>query len=384
MVDRTGTFVSFYIPSFERGGVERLVINLSRELVHQGVTVDVLVRETDPPIEQLDPAVSIVRLDSLQQVDTAAHRLLPPHVSNAVLSFPAYVQYLRRRTPDLLVSMQTSPFAIAGAEVAQVDTTVVVRESNTPSMATASPGHTIGRLAPLAKRLVYPKADAIVAVSRDAASDVAEYVGVPREQVTTVYNPTYNESILEQSREPVDHEWFQQDIPVIVSVGRFSDQKDFETLIRAFDAVAANREVRLVLIGDGENRASLEAAVASRGLAECVTFLGYQENPHKFVARSSIFVLSSTYEGLPNVLIEAIGVGTPVIATDCPSGPREILLDGEGGTLVPVGDEDSMAAAITRYLDDPEYAHERLRSAREQLDRFTPQRAATEYLRLID
>lgn len=384
MVDRTSPLVSFFIPSFERGGVERLVINLSRELVQQGVNVDVLVRETDPPIEQLDPAVSVVQLDSLHRFDTAVHRVLPPHVSNALLSFPAYVQYLRRRTPDLLVSMQTSPFAIAGAEVARVNTSVVVRESNTPSMATASPRHTVGQLAPFAKRVVYPRADSIVAVSKDAAADLSDYVGVPREQVTTIYNPTFNESILEQSKEAVDHEWFQEDIPIIASVGRFSDQKDFETLIQAFDTVASNREARLVLIGDGANRTRLEALVASRGLEDCVAFLGYQENPHKYVAESTIFVLSSTYEGLPNVLIEAIGVGTPVIATDCPSGPREILLDGDGGTLVSVGDEDAMADAITRYLDDPEYARERLQTAQEQLDRFTPERAAKEYLRLLD
>lgn len=384
MSDSDACHIAFYIPSFERGGVERLVINLSREFVSRGVNVDVLVRETDSPIHQLDDVVSIVRLESLGTLDRLVHRVLPPHVSNAMLSLPSYVRYLRRCRPDLLVSMQASPFAVFGATLAQTGTTVAVRESNTPSAATSDPEHTVGRFAPLVKSFTYPRADHVVAVSQDAARDIAEHVGVPHDEVTVIYNPTYNETIVERSREPIEHPWFEEDVPIVTSVGRFSDQKDFETLIQAFTQIRAKRQVRLVLVGDGTNRERLEALVDDLGVKESVAFVGYQQNPYKYIAGADLFVLSSFYEGLPNVLIEALGVGTPAIATNCPSGPREILLDGAGGDLVPVGDVDAMADAIEQYLDDPARAQDALSIARDSLDRFTPEHAADAYLQLLD
>lgn len=384
MSDSKEYHVAFYIPSFERGGVERLVINLSRELVSQGHNVDLLVRETDPPIQQLEDAVSVVRLESLDSIDGLVHRALTPHVSNAVLSLPSYVGYLRKCCPDLLVSMQTSPFAVLGAILAHTETAVAVRESNTPSAATSNSAHVVGRLAPLAKRLTYPRADHVLAVSRDAADDIAEYIGMPHDEITVIYNPTYNDTIVDSARESVEHPWFDDDVPIVTSVGRFSDQKDFETLLRAFAHVRKLREVRLVLVGDGTNRDRLETLATALGIKGNVAFVGYQKNPYKFMAGADLFVLSSYYEGLPNVLIEALGVGTPAIATDCPSGPREILLDGDGGDLVPVGDVDAMANAIKLYLDNPTYARNRLDTARGELDRFTPKRAAQKYLHLAD
>lgn len=383
MVDNT-PLVSFYIPSFERGGVERLIINLSRELVKQGVDVDVLVRETDPPIEQLDAAVTVVEFDSLKNMSNIVHGMLPPHVSNAVLSLPTYVWYLRCRNPNLLISMQTSPFAVLGAALAGMDTNVVVRESNTPSVATSTPTHRIGRFATTAKRLTYPMADHVIAVSEDAADDIAEHVGIARDKIKVIYNPTYNETIIERAQEPVGHPWFNEDIPIVLSVGRFSDQKDFETLIRAFARVLDQQPTRLVLVGDGKNRKRLEMLASDLGIEEDVIFLGYQQNPYKFMARSDLFVLSSKYEGLPNVLIEAIGVGLPAIATDCPSGPREILLDGNGGYLVAVGEVAPMANAIQECLNNRDQCMNRLDNAREALDRFTPERAASRYLELIE
>lgn len=385
-MDGPPRIVAFYIPSFERGGVERLVINLSRELVSRDIEVDVLVRETDPPIEQLDERVSMIHLDSARALDRLVHSLFPPHVSNAILSLPAYVRYLRERSPDLVISMQTSPFAVLGVELSQVDTTLVIRESNTPSAATSDSDHVIGRFASIAKRLSYPRADSVIAVSQDAADDIAQHIGVDVEDISAIYNPTYNDRVIDRSKEPVEHPWFDEEVSVITSVGRFSDQKDFATLLRAFAQVHSDdgREVRLVLVGDGANMNQLETFAAELGIEERVAFVGYQQNPYPYMAKADIFVLSSFYEGLPNVLIEAIGVGTPVISTDCPSGPREILLDGAGGTLVPIGDTDAMANAIRQYLDDPDVAAEKLELAREHLSRFTPERAADEYLSLIE
>lgn len=385
MVDENQRVITFYIPSFERGGVERLIINLTKELLSRDIVVNVLVRETDSTINQLDDRVNVERLESLAGVSSFVHGILPPHVANAILSLPAYVTYLRQTAPDLLISMQTSPFAVLGATIAGRGTTVAIRESNTPSVATRDSEHTIGRLALLAKRLTYPQADHVIAVSEDAATDITDSIGIPCEDVSVIYNPTYSPEIEAKADEPIDHPWFSdEDVPILVSVGRFSDQKDFETLLRAFAMVKDERPVRLVLVGDGKNKQRLEQLTSGLGLENNVEFVGYQSNPYKFMAKADLFVLSSRYEGLPNVLIEAIGVGTPVIATDCPSGPREILLDGEAGTLVPVGHEQALAEAIVEALENPKETAEKLSTARENLDRFTPERAAAEYLSLLD
>ncbi|MEA5388463.1 glycosyltransferase [Haloarculaceae archaeon H-GB2-1] len=187
---------------------------------------------------------------------------------------------------------------------------------------------------------------------------------------------------MELADESPNHPWFDERDPVIVSVGRFSDQKDFETLVRAFGTVRERTDAKLVLVGDGPNRERLERLTDSLGLADAVDFVGYRDNPYPYMAAGDLFVLSSHYEGLPNVLIEAIGVGTPTVATDCPSGPREILLDGDGGYLVPVDNPDALADAMTTAIAEPEDAAERLERAREALDRFTPPRAAKAYLDL--
>lgn len=374
--------IAIYIPSFGRGGVERFVLNLSAHLVKRDVAVDVLTFETSSKIDQLADGVRCLSLDRSSFLATVGSRF-PAHVRNAIASFPAYVRYLRWTDPSLLVSTQTSPFAVLGARLARTSATVAVRESNTPSVATRDPSHRTGEISPLAKRIVYPRADAVVAVSNDAADDIAQWLGLDRESVTTIYNPTYTFDLLDRAKEPVDHPWLaDESVPVITSVGRFSDQKDFETLVRAFALVLEQRSVRLLLVGDGDNKENLESLCSELGISDSVDFVGYKSNPHKYVSRADVFVLSSRYEGLPNALVEAVGVGTPSIATDCPSGPREVLLDGDGGLLVPVGDTDAMATAIHTYLDDPETATRHLATAGDALNRFSPERAADAYLQL--
>lgn len=376
--------VAFYIPSFERGGIERFVVDLSHALVYRGVDVDVLVHDAGSRIDDLPDSVRIVRLPGNRLLGGAFSTAFPRHVAVALSSLPSYVSYMQRESPDLILAVQLGAVGVLGSRLARSDATVVVRESNTPSTATAETAHRTGRLTPLAKRLVYPRADHIVAISRGAANDVAEWLDVPRERVTVIYNPTNNDRIVARSRESIDHPWFDDDVPVVISAGRFTDQKDFTTLIRAFSRVREWRDVRLVLLGDGDNRGELEDLVADLGVGADVAFLGYVDNPYGYVARADVFVFSSRYEGLGNALIEAVAVGTPSIATDCPNGPRETLVDGEGGELVPVGDDEAMAEAIERYLDDPALAERYLAVAQEHLDRFTPATAADQYLSLLE
>jgi glycosyltransferase involved in cell wall biosynthesis len=220
----------------------------------------------------------------------------------------------------------------------------------------------------------------VVAVSQGAADDIARSSGVPRERVRVIYNPVITPTLLQQIGQTPDHPWFAPgQPPVILGVGRLTAAKDFPTLIRAFAEVRRHRNVHLMIVGEGEERGRLEALVRELGLDEVVSLPGYKENAGAYMAKSALFVLSSAWEGLPTVLIEALAAGARVVSTDCPSGPREILQQGRLGTLVPVGDVARLAEAMISSLDrgpstDPA----------EGLLPFTSDVAVDEYLRLIE
>lgn len=237
------------------------------------------------------------------------------------------------------------------------------------------------RFNPLAMRLFYRFADGYIAVSTDVLHDLAQLVpsAVPRGKV--IYNPVVDDGLLIKAEEEVDHPWFEEhaDVPVVLSVGRLDPFKDHDLLIAAFEKVRARRPAQLVVIGDGRERMRLDQLVAASPYSSSIQLLGFESNPYKYMSRASVLVLSSRFEGLGNVLVEALACGCPVVSTDCPSGPREILEDGKWGRLVPVGDRDRLAEAISETLDElPD--KERLR--RRAMD-FTVKQSADEYLSML-
>jgi glycosyltransferase involved in cell wall biosynthesis len=229
--------------------------------------------------------------------------------------------------------------------------------------------------------LLYPRASQIIAVSDGVADDLSRFSGVERNRIDVVQNPVVTPELAALADEPVDHPWFSPgEPPVILGVGRLSDQKDFATLLRAFALVRAKRPARLVILGEGGYRAELEQLVTQLGIGADVDLPGFAGNPFSYMSKASLFVLSSKFEGLPGALIEAMACGTPVVATDCPSGPREILEDGSLGGLVPVGDPESLAAAIGHALDQPTPPG-RLRAKAAE---YTVDRAVSRYLALLE
>jgi glycosyltransferase involved in cell wall biosynthesis len=169
--------------------------------------------------------------------------------------------------------------------------------------------------------------------------------------VEVIFNPVITPALLEAMTAPPPHPWFAESWPpIVLGVGRLRHQKNFPALIDAFAAVKRVRDARLVILGEGPERAALESRVRAHGLEHSVALPGFVDNPYACMARAAVFVLSSAWEGLPTVLIESLAVGTPVVSTDCESGPREILRDGALGALVPVGDVHALARAITRVL----------------------------------
>jgi glycosyltransferase involved in cell wall biosynthesis len=320
------------------GGAERGALKLAEGLVHRGYDVDLVLAAAKGP--RLAEIPSEVRL-----VDLRSRRVLT--------CLPALVRYLRREKPYALASVldHANVVALWARRLAGYPKRVVVIEQNTLSEAATYGSTRRDRMMPWMVKRFYPWADYAVGVSAGVASDLARLTGLPQEKVRVVFNPIVTPEMGEQARSAVDHPWFRDGGSVFVATGRLRPQKDFPTLLRAFSKVRAKRPARLIILGEGSERAHLEALVRELGIDEDVDLPGQTSNPYAYMARAAAFVLSSTWEGLPTVLIEALSCGVPVIATDCPSGPREILAGGRYGELVPVGDADALAVAMDAALD---------------------------------
>jgi glycosyltransferase involved in cell wall biosynthesis len=378
--------IAFFIPSLERGGVERTLVNLLRGFIGQGYGADLLVVHVrEEFLKKVPEGVRVVRLGSAVQLPSLKG-LIPPRMRTALTAFPGLIYYLREERPGVIISFQASVVAVWACKLTSPCTRLIIREYSTPSAALSEDKRFIARIVPLLKKWSYQKAGAIIANSYGAAEDLARVLRLPKQKIHVIYNPTYDDSILELAKEPVEHPWFEPgEPPVVLSVGRLTSyQKDYRTLLHAFAQVRRELYCRLVILGEGEERKGIEALAETLGIGEDIDLPGFVENPYKYMARASVFVLSSRSEGLPNVLIEALVCGVPVVSTDCPSGPREILLDGLGGLLVPIGNVEAMAGAIKRLLRDQEFARSLLQYARKHLDRFRPEVCFKSYLAIVE
>jgi len=333
--------LAIFIPSFRGGGAERVMVTLACGFAARGTAVDVIVAQNEGP--NAPPAGAGVRV-----VDLQARRVLA--------AIPGLVRYLRRDSPDVMASAlpHANVVAVLARRLARSKTRLVLTEHNTASLLAAHAVRPRARLLPHFMRLAYPRADALVAVSDGVADDLARVVGIQRSGVTRIYNPVVFPALARLADAPVDHPWFAPDQPpVVLGVGRLTAQKDFSTLLHAFAELRARRALRLIVLGEGEERASLEALARDLRITANVAFPGFEQNPYRYMKHAAVFVLSSRWEGLGNVLVEAMACGTAVVSTDCPSGPAEILEQGRYGRLVPVGDAAALARAIEASLDQP-------------------------------
>lgn len=330
-----GTKLAIYLPSLRGGGAERTMLNLAHGLGERGCAVDlVLARAEGPYLSEVQ--------DSIRIIDLKASRVLA--------SLPALARYLRCEKPQAMLSTldYANIVALWACRLAGTHTPVAVIEQNTISIHVSNSPSRRKRIVPRLVKLFYPWADYVIGNSQGVADDLSKVTGLPRERVRVLYNPVVTPELREKARAPLNHPWFEaSQPPVVLAVGRLTKQKDFPTLIRAFAQVHQTQPVRLIILGEGRDRPALEALVNELGLENDVALPGFVENPYAYMSRASLYVLSSRWEGLPTVLIEALYCGVPLIATDCPSGPREILADGQYGQLVPVGD----VAALTRAIE---------------------------------
>lgn len=359
--------IAFFCPSLRGGGVERVLVNLVNGLVSREIPVDVVLAAAEGPLlSELSPAARVVALGS--------RRVLP-----CVLPL---ARYLRRERPRVLLSSMShaNVAALWARALSRVSTPVIVTVHNTLSVTSKNAATSHGWIWPHLIRWFYPHADGIVAVSRDAADDLARTARIPRERIQVIYNPVITSNLRQQALGTPDHPWFAPgQSPVVLGVGRLTRQKDFPNLIRAFAGLRRGRSARLVILGEGEERPALTALISELGLESDVALPGFRANAAAYMAHSAVFALSSAWEGLPTVLIEALAAGARVVSTDCPSGPREILQDGRLGALVPVGDPVALAGAISNTMDQPNG-----KVPPDALVEFTGEAALEHYLRLIE
>lgn len=364
--------LAMYIPDFRGGGVERVSLMLIDAFIAEDVDVSVVVhRESGELRGLLPPQVRLVSLGA----------------SRSLTALPRLVAYLRREAPDVMLSSLGHNNIVALWArallrlVSSCGTRLVICQHNALSVETHAVGNWQHKLLPILYRWFGQEADAIVGVSHGVSDDMARATGIPRERITTIHNPVIDARFARALQATAKHAWLRDPrLEVVLGIGRLEPQKDFATLIEAF-ARLDRPQARLLILGEGSERKRLEGLARQLGVADRVALPGFVIDPLPELRAAEVMVMSSAYEGFGNVLVEALGAGTPVVSTRCPYGPEEILAGGRFGLLVPVREPQALADAIARQLDAP-YPERAARQARAA--NFHVAQVAQAYLALLD
>ncbi|MGA8281375.1 MAG: glycosyltransferase [Desulfobacterales bacterium] len=341
MRQKSGTLITVFVATSGHSGVDRLIRHLVPSMARRGYPVDVLkIRDHGPVIG-----------DQLQGV-----QLIDLKVKHVYSSFPALVRYLKHRRPDVMLTDKdrVNRTAILARAWSRVPTRLVLSSGTTISIDLDNRGAFERWLQKRSMKYLYPYAENIVVTSEGVADDMAEYTGLARKRIQVVPCPVVPNELFGFQLPRPDHPWFRTDAPpVILGVGELGPRKDFLTLVHAFARLRANQNCRLVILGKGNQRDHLLSVANELGVAKDIDLPGFEPNPYPFMAHAAMLAMSSRWEGLGFVLIETLALGTPVVSTDCPSGPREILDGGRYGRLVPVGDAERLARAMAETLLNP-------------------------------
>lgn len=365
--------IAFLVPSLEWGGLQRIALNLLKGLADQGIPLDLVLADAKGPLlKDIPPEVRVIDL----KIPVEAR------LKSAMrITFPL-IQYLQKEQPQALVShLYTCNVVAAIARIiARSPVKLALVEHISLQEQKNQARGLQEQLLPLSMKWLYPKADAVITVSKGLAQDLETYLQLKPGFIKIIHNPVIDKSLFLKAQAPVDHPWFKQgEPPIVIGVGRLVQQKDFQTLIRAFAIVRQVQTARLIIFGEGSQKSKLIDLARELGVENDVEIHDFVHNPYAYISKASVFVLSSVLEGLPTVLIEAMAVGTPVVSTNCESGPAEILDNGKYGELVPVGDSEAIAQSILTILCgnskqvDPTW-----------LNQFTLETSTQQYLALLD
>ncbi len=333
--------IAIFVSTSGHSGVDRAMQHLIPALARRSYAVDLLkVRRHGPKLAEVPDNVRIIDLGS----------------RHTYTCLPAIVRYLHRERPAAMLADKdrVNRTALLARALARVPTRLVLSSGTTISIDLAHRGAFERWLQRTSMGHLYPFADQVIVTSRGVADDMADYTGLAREHIEVVPSPVVPDELLHTPQPRPEHPWFHDDgPPIVLSVGELGQRKGYDVLLRAFAILHGQRPCRLLILGRGKLREELQQLAGELGVADAVNFAGFQPNPFAFMAHADLFAFASRWEGLGFVLIEALAMGTPVVSTDCPSGPREILADGKYGELVPVDDHQAMARAMAKSLDTP-------------------------------
>lgn len=271
-------------------------------------------------------------------------------------SLPAVIRYLRRYRPAVMLSDKdrVNRTALLARLLARVSTRLVLSSGTTISIDLQNRSRFERWLQRNSMGKLYPFADNVIVTSEGVADDMSRYTGLARHRIEVVPSPVIPDALLQEEQPTPDHPWFgDASVPIILSAGELCGRKDFETLLRAFHLLRQQMPCRLMILGRGKRRDSLLKLADELGIGDDLSLPGFVDSPYAYMAHADLFAFTSRWEGLGFVLIEALAVGTPVVSTDCPSGPAEILQQGRYGELVPVGDVESLSRAMHQTLNQP-------------------------------
>lgn len=358
--------VAILLPDLRGGGAERVNINLANAFVARGLSVDmVLMRAIGDMLPQLDARVRVFDLG----VDRVRHLFFP------------LVRFIRSEQPSCMLACMW-PLTII-AVLARAYTLgkfrLVLAEHTTWSVARIAQRPRTRLMIKLTMRLMYGHADAIVAVSKGSASDLERMARMKPRSVTTIYNPIIDPNKAAPGLPTSPEAWVTGPHKRVLAAGTLTEVKDYPTLMRAFSLVRESMDAKLLILGEGAQRTQIESLIAELGLVDKVFMPGFVLNPRSYFAHADLHVLSSIGEGLPSVIVEALDQGTPVVSTDCPSGPREILDRGRYGTLVAVADPRALAEAIIGSL----LASHDTEALKARAKEFSIEPAVDQYLALL-
>lgn len=363
----------FVINSLAGGGAERIFTSIINhpDANPSGVEVHVALLDEEPSAYSLNPGIPVYRLDSGGSLPKSLMRL------NALV---------RRLRPNLLVSFLTraNVACVMAGKLNGVPTVISERTSTHAHLKRNSQGALAGALV----RLAYPRCDGLISVSLEISEEMTQRFGVAAGKVETIYNPVDAERIRKAAAEPVEAPVG----PYVMGMGRLTPSKNFQLLIDAYRL--ADPPFRLVIAGEGGERATLEAQVAAHGLGDRVAFVGFQKNPFALLAKAEAFVLASDIEGFPNSLVEAMALDVPVISANCPTGPAEILagqrrdaigsyVEADSGILFEPGSIQDLAQALRR-IQDVHLRGQLADQARKRVADFSAERAVAAYWRTFD
>ena len=361
--------VCFFMSRLGTGGIGKMRFNLAQELIRQGYKVEFVLGDSSGPyvskVKSIAPVVDL-------------------HTSHGLLGVVPFAAYLLARRPKAIVceKLRVNVVALRARRLVRAKSTIFASIHGVLSHKLYKQGLS-DRKAKKKRLLIerwYRENDGFIAVSRGIKEDLVRRFGIPSEKVHVIYNPVVSPDIASLAESPPEHPWLlEKKLPVIIGVGRLAPEKGFDVLLRAFGEVLRSLKCRLLILGEGSERGRLEQLASHLGISQYVSMPGFVHNPYPYLKRADLFVLSSKWEGFGNVIVEAMACGTPVVATDCPVGPREILEGGRLGTLVPVGDHHALSQAILRSLNEPVSKDVLIHASR----RYTVEEAARRYIDVL-